>query len=210
MYLKKSFGINTLSNKVGSMRLRPEWPWRARKKRISLEESGQHWYLFLFPPPLAMMLFHFSSDQCWERTKWFWRSSFSLQNSIAPSSSIASGMILKSSEIKNFLSWLVSTVLKSFLVSSAFCHCTLPHFIRPILRVLKFVQMIILWSPGRVVRLFFHWVRETWLSSWLNISPSSFKKGTVLVDSASSETLESFWQLKLHSAVPEFWPWIQG
>ena len=35
-------------------------------------------------------------------------------------------MTLKSSESKNFLSWWVSTKMKSFLVSSAFCHCTLP------------------------------------------------------------------------------------
>ena len=43
-------------------------------------------------------------------------------------------MTLKSSEIKKFLSWRISTVLKSFLVSSASCHCTLSHFIRPMLR----------------------------------------------------------------------------
>ena len=52
---------------------------------------------------------------------------------------IASWMSLKSSEIKNFLSWRVSTTLKSFLVASASLHLALPHFIRPILRVLKIV-----------------------------------------------------------------------
>ena len=31
MYSKKLFGINTFSWSVGSMGLRPEWPWRARK-----------------------------------------------------------------------------------------------------------------------------------------------------------------------------------
>ena len=36
-------------------------------------------------------------------------------------------MTLKSSEVKNF-SWRISTILKYVLVSSAFCHCTLPLF----------------------------------------------------------------------------------
>ena len=34
--------------------------------------------LRLFPPPLAMVLFHFTSDQCRECTKWFRRWSFNL------------------------------------------------------------------------------------------------------------------------------------
>ena len=72
MYSKKLFGINTLSWSVGSMVLRPEWPWRN---------------LFLLPPPPVVLLFHISSDQCWECSNLFRRSSFSLQNSIAPSSS---------------------------------------------------------------------------------------------------------------------------
>ena len=41
-------------------------------------------------------------------------------------------MTLKSSEIKNFLSWRISTILRSFLVASASCHSTLPFFIRPV------------------------------------------------------------------------------
>ena len=82
------FGSNTLSWNEGSMGLRPEWPWRARRERIScLDESVQCWNLFLLPPPPAIFLFHTSSDQCWEFSQWFRRWSFNLQNSIAPSSS---------------------------------------------------------------------------------------------------------------------------
>ena len=36
----------TLSCKVGSMRLRPEWPWRARRYKIAPGEVVQYWYLF--------------------------------------------------------------------------------------------------------------------------------------------------------------------
>ena len=44
----------TLSSSEGSMGLRPEWPWRARKQRIpGLYESVQYSNLFLFPPPFA-------------------------------------------------------------------------------------------------------------------------------------------------------------
>ena len=88
MYSKKLFGINTLSCNVGSMGWSPEWPWRARRWRISCPDgSVQYLILFLFPPPPAILLFHISSDQCWEYSNSFRRSSFSLQNSIAPSSS---------------------------------------------------------------------------------------------------------------------------
>ena len=52
-------------------------------------------------------------------------------------------MTLKSSEIKNFLSWWISTILKYFLVSSAFCLCTRPLFIRPMLRSFKIVPKMI-------------------------------------------------------------------
>ena len=52
---------------------------------------------------------------------------------------IASWMTLKSSKVKNFSSWRVSPVLKSFILDSASCHFALPHFIRPILRILKSV-----------------------------------------------------------------------
>ena len=59
---------------------------------------------------------------------------------------VASWMTLKSSEVKNFLSWRVSTILKSFHVASA-SHLSLPYIIRPTLRVLKFVPTIIFQSP---------------------------------------------------------------
>ena len=49
-------------------------------------------------------------------------------------------MTLKCSEITNFLSWRDSTILYCFLVASASCHLALPHIIRPMLRVLKFVR----------------------------------------------------------------------
>ena len=75
----------TLSCKVGLMRLRPKWPWSGRRYKIAPDESGQYWYLFLFPPPLAMLFFHFSSEQWWQYKKCFWRLSLILQNSIAPS-----------------------------------------------------------------------------------------------------------------------------
>ena len=86
MYLKKPSGITTLScNEGWSIRLRPEWPWRARRYKIVPVESAQYWNLFLCPPPPAMLLFHFSSDQWWQNTKRTWWSSFILQKSIAPS-----------------------------------------------------------------------------------------------------------------------------
>ena len=88
MYSKKLIGINTLSCNERSMRLRPEWPWRARRWRISCpDESVQYGYLCLFPPPPAMLFFHLLSDQWWQYKKWVWRLSWILQNSIAPSSS---------------------------------------------------------------------------------------------------------------------------
>ena len=65
------------------------------------------------------------------------------------------GMSLKSSEMKNFLSWRISTVLKPFLVSSASCHCALPHVIRPTLSVLKFIPKIIYQSPEFDRSIFF-------------------------------------------------------
>ena len=77
----------TLSCKVGSMKLRPEWPWRTRRYKIVPDESVQYWNLFLFPPPPAIHFFHLSSDQWGQYRKCFWRLSVILQNSIAPSSS---------------------------------------------------------------------------------------------------------------------------
>ena len=77
MYSKKSFGIYTLSCNEGCMRLRPEWPWRGSEiKNFPLEGSVQHWNLFLFPPPFAIVLFDFSSDECWGCTRSFRRYSF--------------------------------------------------------------------------------------------------------------------------------------
>ena len=89
-YWKKLLKITTLSCRVGSIRLRPEWPWRARSYKIVPDESVQHWYLFLLPPPPAMLFFHFLSDQWWQYKKYFWRLSLILQNAIAPSSSLGS------------------------------------------------------------------------------------------------------------------------
>ena len=51
MYWKKLLGITTVSCRVGSIRVRPEWPWRARRYKIILEQSVQYWYLFLFLLP---------------------------------------------------------------------------------------------------------------------------------------------------------------
>ena len=53
-------------------------------------------------------------------------------------------MILKNSEFKNFLSWRISTRLKSLLVAS--CHFPLPHIIRPMSRIFKIFPKIILQS----------------------------------------------------------------
>ena len=77
----------TLSCKVGSITLRPEWLWRARSYTIVPEESAQYWYLFWFPPPPDMHVFHLLSDQWGQYRKYFWRFSSSLQNWTAPSSS---------------------------------------------------------------------------------------------------------------------------
>ena len=85
-------------------------------------------------------------------------------------------------------SWRISTTLKSFLVSSVFCHSTLPHFIRPMLELHKMVPKKIFYSPefnrsifSRLMtmtkestQLIGHWVSDRRLSFWLNISPSSF------------------------------------
>ena len=39
----------TLSCNEGSIRLRPAWPWRARRDRIVPEEAEQYWNIFLCP-----------------------------------------------------------------------------------------------------------------------------------------------------------------
>ena len=41
--------------RIRSMRLRPEWTWRARRQWIFHERSVQYWNLFLFPPTPAML-----------------------------------------------------------------------------------------------------------------------------------------------------------
>ena len=68
-----SLGKTTLSCNEGSTRLRPECPWRAGRYRTVPDESVQYCDLFSFPPPLAMVFFHLSSDQWWQNTKCSWR-----------------------------------------------------------------------------------------------------------------------------------------
>ena len=98
-------------------------------------------------------------------------------------------MTVKSSKVKNFLSWWVSTVLKSFLLTSASCHLVLPYIIRPILHMPKSVPKIIYQSPEfdrsifsryfsvskKSVHSFWHWASLIDLSSLFNINPCSFK-----------------------------------
>ena len=87
MYWKKLLWIITLSCNEGSIRLRPEWPWRARRYTIVPEESVQYWNLLFTPPPAVKRAFHRSSDQWIDCGNWFWRCSFILQKWTAPSSS---------------------------------------------------------------------------------------------------------------------------
>ena len=99
-------------------------------------------------------------------------------------------MTWKSSEMNNFLSWWISTILKPLLVASTSCHLALPYIKRPILRVLKLVLKIIFQSPKFDWTIFFsRWFSVTKksvyscsncvslieLSSWFNINPFSFK-----------------------------------
>ena len=56
-------------------------------KNLSWWISVQCWNLFKRPAPPPILLFHISSDQCWEFSNSNRRSFFFLQNSIAPSSS---------------------------------------------------------------------------------------------------------------------------
>ena len=46
-YPKKLFAISTLSSSSGSMELRLEWPWRARRYRISCPDVWLSCYVFL-------------------------------------------------------------------------------------------------------------------------------------------------------------------
>ena len=77
--------IITLSCNEGSMRLRPECPWRARRWRIVPEISVQYWYLLFTPPPAAKHNFQRSSDQYCTCGSWFRRQFLILQNWTAPS-----------------------------------------------------------------------------------------------------------------------------
>ena len=86
MYWKKLLWITTLSCNEGSIRLRPECLWRARKQTIVPGESVQYWNLLLSPPP-AKHTFHSLSDQWGECGNWLWRFSLILQKWTAPSSS---------------------------------------------------------------------------------------------------------------------------
>ena len=87
MYWKKLLGITTLSCNEGSIRLRPECPWKARRYTIVPEESVQYWYLFLSPPPPAKHTLHLLSDQWGECGDRFWRFSLILPKWTAPNSS---------------------------------------------------------------------------------------------------------------------------
>ena len=78
--------ITTLSCKVRSIRLFPECPWRARRKRSVPELSEQYWYLRFEPPPAAKQAFRRSSDQSYICEEWFRRWNLIFQNWIAPSS----------------------------------------------------------------------------------------------------------------------------
>ena len=97
-------------------------------------------------------------------------------------------MTLESSEVKNF-SWRISTILKSFLVSSSSCHAALPLFIRPMLRIHNMVLKIIFFisriqSLHHLLEVDYHDEEDWSVSSTLksrerifwsfNISPSSF------------------------------------
>ena len=112
-------------------------------------------------------------------------------------------MTLKSSKIKNFLSWRISTILKSFIVASASCHLPLPHIIKPILRVLESVLKIKSFSLQNSILIevilcrrrvcsFCHWVSLIKLSTWFNINRFLSKIGTVLKDEQVVEGLLGF------------------
>ena len=70
----------------GSIRLRPECPWGARKSTIVPKAPVQYRNLLLSPPP-AKHTFHLLSDQWRECGNWLWRFSLVLQKWTAPSSS---------------------------------------------------------------------------------------------------------------------------
>ena len=82
MYWKQPLGIQTLSCKVRSMRLRPEWPWRARRYKIAPDESVQYWNMFFSPPPAALPFF---IRPMLKKTQNSSEDKLILQNSIAPS-----------------------------------------------------------------------------------------------------------------------------
>ena len=89
MYSKKLSGIDTLS---WERRINGIASWMTLKsseiKEFLVLTSQYNIEIFsCCLRLLALMLFHISSDQCWEFSKSFRRLSLNLQNSIAPSSS---------------------------------------------------------------------------------------------------------------------------
>ena len=82
-------------------------------------------------------------------------------------------MTLNSSEKKNFLSWWITTILKSFLDSSASCHSTLPLFIWPMSRMHKIVPKILpflsrIQSLHHLLEVDHHDESDMRISSWLS------------------------------------------
>ena len=103
---------------------------------------------------------------------------------------IASWLTLKSSEVKNFLSWWISRILKYFLVSSASCQACFPLAIWPMRGVHEIFLKIFFYSPELNGSIIFsmhmlsmtkkmnHFLRDykvgEWVFPWFNIGPSSF------------------------------------
>ena len=124
--------------------------------------------------------------------------------------SIASCMTLKSSEIKNFLSWWISTILKSCLVglrlwpsySSTFhqdqCWDCTRFAPKIIFKSPEFESLLLLlevddhWRRW-VLCCFWHWVSDCRIIFWLNISPLSFPDGYgFFVDELAGVRLRGF------------------
>ena len=63
-----------ISCNEGSLRLRPEWPWRARRYSIVPEESAHYWS-FLVSSSSSCQGAHplFVRPNWWQNTKWSWR-----------------------------------------------------------------------------------------------------------------------------------------
>ena len=123
---------------------------------------------------------------------------------------IASWMTLKRSKIKNFLSWRINTILKYFPVSSVSCHCAVPHFIRPLLRVHKIVPKIIFQSPefNRFIifsrqiimtkqsdQLLRHCIIDGRKILWFKIGPIFYPLGTIFAVELAEMSLSFFFSL---------------